>query len=93
MGKTFSWLLYLRFDDEGEIVTMHVDARGHPYELLRMAEQRGFTPTQKLQEYAYFHVGGIVKQAVTPNFHYYSSEEFKERWQRGGLPASPAVSP
>ena len=99
MGKTSVHLLYLRFDDEGKIVTMHIvcggvlGARVSVRECLDMAEKRGFTPTQKLQEYAYFHVGGVVKKAVTPNFHFYYSEKFKGRWQRGGQPVSSAVGP
>ena len=97
--KTFSWLLYLRFDDEGKIVTRHVVCGGvrgatvSVRECSDVAEQRGFTPTQKLQEDACFHVGDIVKKAVTPSFHFYSGAEFQERWQRGGQPVSLTVRP
>jgi len=57
------WLVYLRFDDQGAVKTYH--GRTHNkdtvQELLRLAEQRGLTPTAKLVEYAAFITSGTIK--------------------------------
>ncbi len=79
------WLLYLRFDDKGEVKTSHVrtGSKADVLELLAMAEQHGLKPTERLVENAAFTVSGTIKlkPMMVPNFHFYDHPEFVERWQ------------
>ena len=88
------WLLYLRFDDKGEVKTYHVRTGGkdHVLELLTLAEQHGLTPTARLVEYAAFAVSGTIKlkPMMVPNFHFYLHTEFVERWNAAHNALAPA---
>ena len=81
------WLMYLRFHDQGAVKTYHVRTynKDTVQELLRLAEQRGLTPTAKLVEYAAFITSGTIKlkPMIVPNFHFYLHEEWVSRWQQG----------
>ena len=78
------WLVYLRFDDQGEVKTYHIrtgskeDVRG----LLMLAERHGLSTTARLVEYAAFIVSGTIKlnPMIVPNFHFYLDEEFAAKW-------------
>jgi hypothetical protein len=78
------WLLYFRFDDQGQVVTMHVrcalkrTAEG----LLKLAQERGLTPTSRLVEYALFGAGATIQPYTVPNFHYLTEETFRARWEK-----------
>jgi hypothetical protein len=78
------WLLYLRFDDGGQVKTYHVRtySKSDVADLIARAERHGLTPTSKLVEYAAFIVSGTIKlkPMIVPNFHFYLHEEFIERW-------------
>lgn len=78
------WLVYLRFDDKGQVQTYHVTAENEKtvQEIYRLAEQRGLSQTAKLVEYAFFYAHATVKPKHVPNFHFYSSSEFMARWQK-----------
>ncbi len=75
-------LLYFRFDDQGTIITMHVQCKQLQVaqQLLARAQQRGFTPTARLVEYALFSAGRTIQPREVPNFHFYYDEEFLTRW-------------
>ncbi|PDW03381.1 hypothetical protein CJ255_08985 [Candidatus Viridilinea mediisalina] len=79
------WLVYLRFDDQGTVRTYHIRTHNRETvnELLKLAEQRGLTPTATLVEYAAFIISGTLKlkPMLVPNFHFYLHEEWVERWQ------------
>lgn len=77
------WLVYLRFDDKGEVQTCHVTAANkttvdHIYDL---AAQHGFSRTARLVEYAFFYARGTMKPKHVPNFHFYNKDEFINHWQ------------
>jgi hypothetical protein len=78
------WLLYLRFDDRGQVQTYHIRTynKATVAELLAHAERHGLTPTATLVEYAAFIVSGTIKlkPMIVPNFHFYLHEDFVERW-------------
>lgn len=78
------WLVYLRFDDNGQVKAYHVTAENKKGvdAIFAMAEQRGLSPTEKLIEYAFFYARGTMKPKHVPNFHFYSRQEFVERWQQ-----------
>ena len=79
------WLLYLRFDDKGDVKTYHVrtGSKADVLELLALAEQHGLKPTERLVEYAAFAVSGTIKlkPMMVPNLHFYEHTEFVERWK------------
>ena len=79
------WLLYLRFDDQGEVRTYHVrtGSKSDVEYLLSLAEQHGLSPTARLVEYAAFLVSGTIKlkPMIVPNFHFYLHDDFIHRWQ------------
>ncbi len=79
------WLLYFRFDDQGNLMTMHVRCRlkRDAEAMLKLAQQRGLTATATLAEYALFGASGTIQPYYTPNFHYMLAEEFQRRWQEG----------
>ncbi len=81
------WLLYFRFDDQGEVVTMHVRTKrkSEAVEIIAMAKERGFTPTAKLVEYALFSSNLTIYPITIPNFHYMLEDEFRRRWQEQAL--------
>ena len=77
------WLVFLRFDDKGQVKTYHITAenkRGVDA-IFSLAEQRGLSPSEKLVEYAFFYARGTMKPRHVPNFHFYSWVEFEEKWQ------------
>ena len=78
------WLVYLRFDDGGQVQTYHIRTynKATVADLIARAERHGLTPTAKLVEYAAFIVSGTIKlkPMIVPNFHFYLHEEFVERW-------------
>ena len=78
------WLIYLRFDDNGEVMTYHITAptRKIVDSVLALAEQHGLTKLAKLAEYAYFYSRGTMKPKHVPNFHFYTATEFTERWEK-----------
>ena len=78
------WLCYLRFDDQGKIVTYHVrcPAKGTAEELFKRAEQHGLTKTAQLVEYALFHAGLTIYPREVPNFHFYDCWDFLQKWQQ-----------
>ncbi len=88
------WLLYLRFDDQGEVKTYHVrtGSKADVLDLLALAEQHGLTATARLVEYAAFAVSGTIKlkPMMVPNFHFYLHTEFVERWQAVDSARDPA---
>jgi hypothetical protein len=79
------WLVYFRFDDQGEVRTYHVRTgnKTDVQELLDHAERHGLTPTSRLVEYAAFIVSGTIKlkPMIVPNFHFYEHADFLERWR------------
>lgn len=78
------WLLYFRFDDQGQIVTMHVRCRlkRDAESILHLARQHGLTPTAKLVEYALFRAGATIQAYTVPNFHYFTEETFRSQWEK-----------
>lgn len=79
------WLVYLRFDDGGQVKTYHIRtySKNDVTDLIARAERHGLTPTSKLVEYAAFITSGTIKlkPMIVPNFHFYQHEEFIERWE------------
>lgn len=78
------WLLYFRFDDQGQIVTMHVRCRlkRDAEAMLKLAFQHGLTPTSKLVEYAFFGASGTIQPYHVPNFHYFTDDAFRAKWEQ-----------
>ncbi len=78
------WLVYFRFDDQGAVRTYHIRTSGRAEvdTLLKLAEQRGLSPTAKLVEYAAFIVSGTIKlkPMLVPNFHFYEHQDWVMRW-------------
>jgi hypothetical protein len=78
------WLVYFRFDDQGEVQTYHIrtGSKDDVRDLLARAERHGLTPTARLVEYAAFSVSGTIKlkPMMVPNFHFYEHAEFLARW-------------
>ncbi len=79
------WMVYLRFDDQGEVKTYHVGAgnKESADQVINMAEQRGLTPASQLIEYAVFHSQRNIYPKHVPNFHYYELGDFSKRWETG----------
>ena len=77
------WLVYLRFDDNGQVKTYHVTAENKKVvdETINLAEQHGLKLSEKLVEYAFFYARGTMKPKHVPNFHFYKQAEFVRRWQ------------
>lgn len=84
------WLVYFRFDDAGAVRTYHIRTYGREgvNELLKLAEQRGLSPTAKLVEYAAFITSGTIKlkPMLVPNFHFYDHQEWVQRWKEAAPP-------
>ena len=78
------WLCYLRFDDQGRVVTFHIGCptKGAAEETVQYAEQHGLAATARLVEYAIFHSSRTIFARQAPNFHFYSYWEFIERWKQ-----------
>ncbi len=76
------WLVYLRFDGNGEGKTYHVsaDTKWHVDKILAMAQKHGLSKSEWLVEYAYFYARGTMKPKHVPNFHFYKWPEFEEKW-------------
>ena len=78
------WLVYFRFDDQGEVKTYHIrtSSKTDVEMLVRLAEKHGLSKTAKLVEYAAFIASGTIKlkPMLVPNFHFYLHEEFVRRW-------------
>ena len=79
------YLLYLRFDDQGQVITMHVQCSrvSTMQQILDLAKQRGFTPASQLVEYASFHANLTIYPRHVPNFHFYKDSDFIKQWERG----------
>ncbi len=78
------WLVYLRFDDQGQVQTYHVTAENKTAvaQVYRLAEQHGLSKSARLVEYAFIYSSGTIKPKHVPNFHYYAKHEFIDRWQK-----------
>lgn len=65
------WLVYLRYDDEGDVCTYHAgaDNKAEAMALLAKAGERGPTETARLVEYAVFYSGRKIRAKEAPNFH------------------------
>ena len=76
------WLVYLRFDDNGQVKTYHVTAENKRRvdSIFAMAEQHGLTKSEKLVEYAFFYARATTHPKHVPNFHFYKWPEFEEKW-------------
>ena len=77
------WLVYLRFDDNGQVKTYHVTAENKRRvdSIFAMAEQHGLSKSEKLAEYAFFYARGTMHPKHVPNFHFYKWSEFEEKWR------------
>ncbi len=77
------WLIYLRFEDNGQVKTYHITAENKRRvdNIFAMAEQHGLSQSEKLVEYAFFYARGTMKPKHVPNFHFYKWTTFEERWQ------------
>lgn len=79
------WLVYLRFEDQGQVKTYHIRTgnKDDVQQLLSLAEKHGLTRTAKLVEYAGFIVSGTIKlkPMIVPNFHFYLHQDWVARWQ------------
>ena len=79
------WLVYLRFEDQGQVKTYHVrtGSKDSVQALIALAEKHGLTTTAKLVEYAAFIASGTIKlkPMMVPNFHFYLDEEFLAKWK------------
>ena len=78
------WLVYLPFDDQGQVQTYHMTAENKTAvdHIYRLAEQHGLSQTARLEEYAFIYARGTMKPNHVLNFHFYSKSEFIERWQK-----------
>jgi len=78
------WLVYFRFDDQGEVRTYHIRTgnKADVEALVGLAAKHGLSKTAKLVEYAAFIASGTIKlkPMLAPNFHFYLHEEFVRRW-------------
>lgn len=76
------YLVYLRFDDQGQVVTMHVQAKqlATAQVIMHRAEQHGLTSTARLVEYALFRAGATIQPRQVPNFHFFLDAEWLPRW-------------
>jgi len=76
-------LVYLRFDDNGEVNVMHVLVRkaGDTTNITGMAEKHGFTPTARLVEYWIFALGGPLKSDSGYSSQFIETSQFKRRWE------------
>jgi hypothetical protein len=79
------WLVYLRFDDQGQVKTYHIRTSGkvEVQALIALGEKHGLTTTSKLVEYAAFITSGTIKlkPMIVPNFHFYLDEDFLAKWK------------
>lgn len=79
------WLVYLRFDDQGQVKTYHIrtGSKDGVDALFALAEKHGLTTTAKLIEYAAFITSGSIKlkPMIVPNFHFYLDEDFLAKWK------------
>jgi hypothetical protein len=76
------WLVFLRFADQGEVVTTHVRTSNKKgvEDIVKHAEQHGFTPTSRLVEYIGFYASGTIK-LPQPNSKVQDHAEFLRRWE------------
>lgn len=78
------WLLFLRFDDRGQVVTMHVrcQRRSVADEIFGLAKHHGLTPTATLVEFASFRSELAIQPVIAPGVHQYAAEQFRALWYR-----------
>jgi hypothetical protein len=78
------WLLYLQFDDKGQILVWHVRCRlkRDAEAVLQMARQHGLTVTATLTEYALFRAGLTIQGYWIKNDRYLMDDDFRRLWQR-----------
>ncbi len=76
------WLVYLRFDDQGQVVTMHVRTsnKAGTADIIERAEQHGITLTARLVDYAAFYASGTIKMPH-PSASFHDHGEFVRRWE------------
>ncbi len=76
------WLVYFRFDDQGEVVTMHVRTNNKTGvdTLVKCASQHGLTSTAKLVEFMAFYASGTIKRPQ-PSSMFYDHNEFSQKWE------------
>ncbi|MEM7112048.1 MAG: hypothetical protein AAF614_06420 [Chloroflexota bacterium] len=77
------WLIYLRFDVAGQVLTYHITAstKKEVDAVCAIAEQYGPAKSARLVELAYFYARGTIKPKHVPNFHFFKAAEFIERCQ------------
>ena len=79
------WLVYLRFEDQGQVKTYHLrtGSKAGVNALIALAERHGLTPSATLVEYAAFLASGTMKlkPMIAPNFHFYLDTAFLATWQ------------
>jgi hypothetical protein len=89
------WLVYLRFEDQGQVKTYHIrtSSKDDVSALFALAEKHGLTTTAKLVEYAAFIASGTIKlkPMIVPNFHFYLDEEFLAKWKEADRTLPPAA--
>ncbi len=75
-------LVYLRFDDKGEVSVTHVLTRNKEQclAITAMAEQHGFTPTARLVECRVFECSGTFTEAAASS-EFVGMTDFKRRWE------------
>lgn len=78
------WLIYLRFDDNNQVVTQFVICPnkvtvGH---IITLADQHGLTESARLVEYESFYSSGTIKANKGPNSTIYHHTQFVSRWER-----------
>ena len=78
------WLIYLRFDDRGEVRTYHVSASNREVvdHIMALANQHGLSRHANLVESCSFYARSNIEAKETPNFHLFTAEEFAIRWER-----------
>jgi hypothetical protein len=83
------WLLYLRFDDRGQVKTYHIRtySKATVDDLMARAERHGLTSTAQLVEHAAFIANSAIRPKSVPNFHFFLHEEFIKRWMAVEGPA------
>jgi hypothetical protein len=79
------WLVYLRFDDEGQVVTTHVRTsnKSRVQDIIGRAKRHGFTSTARLVDYMAFYSSGTIKRPQ-PSSGFLEHGEFLSMWEQVG---------
>ena len=77
------WLVYLRFDDRGQVITTHVRTynKSGVGDIINRAGQHGFTLTTRLVEYMAFYASGTIKRPQ-PSSGFLDHGEFVSKWEQ-----------